>query len=679
MPVTPTPEWVNLQEELSRISYLAVKTESADFAGVLKLAEYLNLWALDAHKTFGTWAATLRLQTGQLIKGLKAGRPSQQGLERILRAILEADKDLNREAEKSDIPVPGREVLVFEPEPAAPKAGEPNGFLTVKMDDLPGFKDFLQEVPTHFSAIERGLLQTGGAEKWDVLQIYRPIHTLKSLFGYLGFAGLSDLCHEGEGHLEPYKRSGSRPTSREVESLLELLDLCRVQVDRIKEGMGQGRIEICPITHLFRNKVSSSDAPEKKMAMPVPAKEAEVREDFESPLNRESGVMRIETAKMDELMETLEEWMTCQTQVQMRVLDWAETAPLKGSIDRMGKLARKLQDQTVSLRMVPIQPLFVRIGRVIRDLSLKTGKPVRLQFEGGETHLDKRLVDELWEPVLHLVRNAVDHGLEAAEERVKKGKDGRGGLWIKAWQQEGHFIFSIRDDGKGLDLSKIEKKAKSLGWVEEGADLEPSEWQEMIFRPGFSTMDKPTDVSGRGIGLDLVKRRILSLKGSVETATMPGEGCLFILRIPLTLALLEGLLVRAGKGLYLIPLSQIKKFFLMENDKGAASSLSGEGVLCLHLAEWFGRKRDQGSPVVIQLDAERPSIFLLVDEIFGKREVVLKGLNPLLANLPAVNGGAILGDGQVALVLDIPSLIREISRASYGQDDTPRLGGRGAA
>lgn len=669
------PEWAKLQEELSNISYLAVKTEPNDFAGVLKLAEYLNLWAGDAKKIFGSWASSLLLQAGQLIKGLRAGRTSQQGLERILRAILEADKNLNREAEKSDLPIPGREVLVFDSEEGPAKDRmDPEGFLRVKSDDLPGFKDFLQEAPSHFSAMEASLLQSGGREKWDILLLYRPIHTLKSLFGYLGFAGLSGLSHQGESLLEPYKKSGGRPTSREVESLLKLLDLYRLQAAKVGEGLSAGRIEICPLPPLFGNK--SLSEPPRTLPGPGPRVEGQPPQgEWEGQGDRDAGVIRIETSKMDELMETLEEWMTYQTQAQMRALDWIEASPLKAPLDRMGKLARKLQDQAVSLRMVPIQPLFVRVGRVIRDLSQKTGKPVRLQLEGGETHLDKRLVDELWEPVLHLVRNAVDHGLELPAERKQRGKDEKGGLWIKAWQQEGHFILSIRDDGRGLDLSRIEQKAKALGWVEEGADLEPSEWQEMIFRPGFSTTDKATDVSGRGIGLDLVKRRLQALKGTVETATMPGEGCLFILRIPLTLALLEGLLVRAGKGLYLIPLAQIQKFFLLEQETPG----DGGGAFRIHLAEWFGRQRGSGSPVAVQLEGETQPILLLVDEIFGKREVVLKGLNPLLANLRCVNGGAILGDGQVALILDLPSLIRELSRASLGQEYSARPLGRGAA
>ncbi|HUO56860.1 MAG TPA: ATP-binding protein, partial [bacterium] len=355
--------------------------------------------------------------------------------------------------------------------------------------------------------------------------------------------------------------------------------------------------------------------------------------------------------------------------------------PLADPLNQMGKLARKLQDQVVSLRMLPIQPLFARIARVVRDLSQKTGKPVRLELEGGGTYLDKRLVDELWEPMLHLVRNAIDHGMENPGERASKGKNDIGGLWIKAWQQEGQFILSIRDDGKGLDISKIEKKAQALGWLEEGKLLEAAEWQEMIFRPGFSTSDKVSNISGRGIGLDLVRRRLQTLKGTVEMATVPGEGCLFILRVPLTLALLEGLLIRVGGGLYLIPLTQIQRFSLLASGGGGGAHLPSETAVRIDLAEWFGvAGNGSGNPVGIQLEGDKDHLFILVDEILGKREIVLKRLNPLMSNLRWVNGGAILGDGRVALVLDIPSLVRELSRVvQSGEFPVTARAGEGAA
>jgi two-component system chemotaxis sensor kinase CheA len=672
--VKTTPQ-EDLRERLSQISYGAVKADPSDLAGVLNLAESLKAWGCEAHRFYGPWTTALQHQTEQVLQGLKSGRPIHQGLERILKAVLSAGKNMTREEEQNGMPVPGTEVLVFgssSQKKDGGRAEDSSEFLLVKDEDLPGLQDFLQEAPTHFDAIEEGLLRVEQDESWDVLKVYRPFHTLKSLFGYMGFPRLSDLSHQSESLLDRYKRGGGKPTAQEVETLLKVLDLLRAQTSRIREGLGQGRIERCQVPSLFKTSAAGNAPPEQNVVS-IPG--------TPEPQEGEDWFIRIETSKMDALMETLGEWMAFQNQVRMMAMDSSEYAPLSETLDRMGKSARKLQDQVVTLRMVPIQPLFNRVSRVARDLSQKTGKSLRLELAGGDTRLDKRLVDELWEPILHLMRNAVDHGIEDAEERARKGKNPHGGLWIKAWHQEGHFILSIRDDGKGLDIPKIEEKARTLGWLEAGKELEAVEWQDMIFQPGFSTAGKVSDVSGRGIGLDLVRRRLGKLKGTVEVATVHGEGCLFILRIPLTLALLDGLLVRVGKGFYLIPLDQIHHFHQLTNDelRGVRSPLGNQKQI--DLADWFAvRSESRKNTVGIFLEADKAPILLLVDEILGKREIILKGLNPILAGLKGINGGTILGDGQVALVLDIPYMVRAYTRLAHG-DEINALWpmGRGAA
>ena len=655
----------DLKEQLSQISFMAVKTEPTNFAGVLRVAECLKLWAEEAKKTYGPWASTFFLQSNQVVKGLRAGRPASQGLDRILRAILEADKSLALEIEKSGQPPPGTDVLVFAPEsqafPIAPTGGE--DLMTVREADLPGLQDFLQEAPGHFTAIEDGLLRSNRMERWDPLQVYRPFHTLKSLFGYLGFPALGELSHQAENILEPYKRSGGKPTDAEVDRLLQALDLYRKQTALIRAGLSAGRIRRFVPPALF--------APDADPVQSLTQAPAPVPSDVPG---EEEKVLRIDAAGMDALMETMEEWITRLTLVRMKAQESPSFEPLEGDLDRMGKLARKLQDQMVSIRMVPIKALFARIGRVARDLSQRTGKPVRLELEGGATRLDKRLVDELWEPVLHLVRNAMDHGIESPEVRTLRGKKEPGGLWVKAWHQEGHFHISLRDNGQGLDHEKISRKARQLGWLEPGKDLEPSECQDLIFRPGFSTTDKASTVSGRGIGLDVVRRSLQGLRGSVELATVQGEGCLFILRIPLTVALLEGLLVRCGGGFFLIPLTQIDKFDLSTTDP-AGKSDGEKPIPRVSLSQWLGiSAEDPNHPLGIRIETPKGPVVLLVNEVLGKREVVLKGLNPLLSRLRGVNGGAILGDGRVALVLDMTRLARWGVRETAGSESQTKEG-----
>ncbi len=663
------PELVKLEENLSRISDLALKTDPQKMEEVLELADLFDQWTSRAKKEYGPWMASLVLQSNQIVKGLRSGRPSHQGLERLLKALLDAGYLLKQEEEKKpEAQKPGSDVLFFDvetkPEGAATVMAQT---LSVKEADLPGFTDFLQEAPPYFNAVENGLLHMEQSGNWDPLSVYRSFHTLKSLFGYLGFQKMSDLAHLAENLLEPFKKNNQGKLNGEQAGiLLKVVDLFREQVRKIQEGLPKGVIEIFPVQDLFEG--TSQTLP--------PAAESPTFENTEKPVDaapeEQDQFIRVGVEKMDGLMETLEEWSVYHNKLRLTAQELGFDETASEILQGLGKAARSLQDQVLSLRMVPVQPLFMRIGRVARDISKKTGKPLQLHLEGGSTELDKRLVDELWEAILHLVRNAVDHGLETPSERAQAGKSPYGNLKVRASHQGGYFILTLEDDGRGLDLSKIEKKAKKLGWLMENERLEETRLHEFIFRPGFSTQEEATDVSGRGIGLNVVRGRLQTLKGTVQVASEPGKGCLFTLRVPLTLAIMEGVLVRAGRGLYLVPINQINRFqneFPTVGEKrepGDDASAPEEWVpKKVDLTEWFG-----GSPeanrqsVSIRLGEGDRQILLTVDEIIGKREVVLKGLDGLLEDLPGVNGGALLGDGRVCLVLDIQALLREFTLPS---------------
>jgi len=658
---SPNPEIEHLAENLSRLSDFAVKTDPLSGEAVLELAELFDLWVGQAKKQCGSWVAAFALQSPQIVKGLRNGRPSHQGLERILHLILDAGRYLKLEGrEKTEHSKPGSDVLFFngETQLETPVSGALQT-LSVNDSDLAGFKDFLQEAPGLLTAVENGLLHLEQSGTWDPIAVYRSFHTLKSLFAYLGFQKMSDLAHLAENLLEPFKRGNPGKLGGEQAGLLlKAVDLFRDQVRKIHEGLPKGTIEICPVQPIFELSAPADPAPQTVVPGTKPEGPTMSFSEDQDPF------IRVSVEKMDELMETLEEWSVFHSRLRLRAQELGTDPALDEVIQGMGKSARCFQDQVLSLRMVPVQPLFVKIGRAARDLSKKTGKPLQLHMEGGTTELDKRLVDELWEAVLHLVRNAVDHGLESPGERVHAGKSNYGNLRVKARHEGGTFTLTLEDDGRGLDLSKIASKARALGWLGEKEELEPTRLHEFIFRPGFSTQEEATAVSGRGIGLDVVRMRLQALKGVVLVTSKPGKGCLFTLRIPLTLALTEGVLVRAGKGLYLVPLNQINRF---QNDGPVKEDKKnklheGLAVPTVDLTDWFGGVRDsQRQGVGIQLGEGDRQVFLRVDEIIGKREVVLKGLEGLLEGLPGVNGGALLGDGRVCLVLDIPALMREFT------------------
>lgn len=660
----PVPKW--LIENLSALAEKAkaVKLESPENLREL-LAEF-EVWTVEAKGFCGPWVATLSAQARQWLRGLEAGRPLLQGLERLLQGILEANTQLEKDAvakAEKDGQNTGNEVFLFEAssfssqgQTEAPGKATASSFLTVKEEDREGFKDFLQEAPGYLSDIESNLMGLSGQGSWDVMKVYRPFHTLKSLFGYLGFAAMGEEAHKAEALLEPYKTGKEKPNEAQRETLLKTLDLFRRQINLIAEGYSQGRVAMVD----FGMEASSA-------AGPVPISDlrtGEVREDF----------IRVDAAKMDGLLEAMEELAICQNQLAETVRASVSDPHLAETVEKLGKLTRGLQDRILGVRMVPVEPLFKRLSRLVRDLAVKTEKTVQLRLEGASTELDKRLVDELWEPLVHLVRNAMDHGLEPMGKRLAAGKSAHGTLAVKARHLGGDFVLEVADDGRGLNAAKIAEKAGRLGLLPPSSASSPQWLEELVFRPGFSTAGKVTDVSGRGVGLDVVKRRIQSLKGSIHLESRDGFGCRFTIRIPLTLALMEGVLLRAGRGLYLLPLTQVGRFWdTTENptEEGAASAppsgtpaetapLKSIPSRRINLAEKF---KDSPSmtrqPVGIEVGTGDNRAFLLADEILGKKQVVLKGLSGVLEGFPSVNGAALLSDGRVSLVLDVPSLLRE--------------------
>lgn len=692
---TGTPNVKKLMERLSSLADRVTALDAEKPDQLLDLAIEFENWTSDAKPLCGPWALTLAGQARQLVKGLQAGRPPMQGLERLLQGVIEASNKLTMSQTQSTTTAEkkrGEEVFFFDATdqiPLAPEApSATTSYLSVKEDDKVMFRDFLQELPDHLGAVESNLLNLSRQGTWDVMRVYRPFHTLKSLFGFLGLTAMSETAHEAETLLEPYKTGQGRPTEAHMDVLLKTLDLFRVQAGLITEGLSKGRIEICPVPDLFQKSPLQPAAPlSAGLPGPTPAKQEILAEEGQDLF------IRVNVARMDGLLEAMEEMTVGQTRLGEIAQAPGTPLDLREEVERLGKQSRNLQDQILSLRMVPVEPLFKRLSRMVRDLAQKTGKPVQLHLEGAGTELDKRLVDELWEPVVHLIRNALDHGLESAAVRIAAGKNAHGSLWVKAAHLGSDFVLEVADDGQGLNLSKIAEKAGRLGWLPPSGPPDPYWLEDLIFRPGFSTAKKVTDVSGRGVGLDVVKRRIQALKGLIRLENKEGKGCRFTIRIPLTLALMEGVLLRAGKGLYLLPLTQVGHFWNMQgiqalenaetspdeknensfSPKSAAPTASGivpskkHPIRRIDLAETFGEAENPDrQPVVIQVGSEENQAYLLADEILGRKQVVLKGLSGLMEGFPSVNGAALLPDGRVSLVLDVPSLLWESRLAVAG-------------
>jgi two-component system chemotaxis sensor kinase CheA len=318
--------------------------------------------------------------------------------------------------------------------------------------------------------------------------------------------------------------------------------------------------------------------------------------------------------------------------------------------------------------MVPIQGVFQKMTRLARDLSHKASKPVDFVTVGEETELDRTVVDKIADPLVHMVRNSIDHGIEPSADRVKAGKPPTGRVELRAFHKCGSIVIEMEDDGKGLDTERILKKAVESGLVEAGQDLPPEEIFKLIFHPGLSTAEKVTSISGRGVGMDVVKKNVEALRGRIDISSTRGKGTIFTIRLPLTLAVIDGQIVRIGQQRYIIPINSIVR--TLRPTREQVSSVLGHGevvrernellpLVRLHKLFNITESREdatQGLVVVVEEDGKK--CCLLVDDLLGQQQVVIKNLGDGLGRVRGVSGGAIMGDGKITLILDVPGLVQ---------------------
>jgi two-component system chemotaxis sensor kinase CheA len=363
------------------------------------------------------------------------------------------------------------------------------------------------------------------------------------------------------------------------------------------------------------------------------------------------------------LMDRVGELVIAQS--RLKQLSSASTdAALRSVSEEVERLAGELRDTMMVVRMVPISTLFGRFRRLIHDLSRDTGKAIELSTRGEATELDKTIIERLADPLIHLIRNAADHGLETPEQRLAAGKPAEGQLILSAIHSGAEVVITLTDDGRGIDRARVRAKAEESGLLAPGAVMTDAELLQLIFQPGFSTASAITSLSGRGVGMDVVKRTIEGLRGTIDITSTPGRGSNVSLRIPLTLAIIDGLLVRVGEGRYVIPLAAVEECVELSPEQDTRStgrsliSLRDEFVPFLRLRELFSTDfptEPHQKLVVVSTGEER--VGLVVDQIIGDHQTVIKALSKLHADVETFSGATILGDGGVALILDVPHLV----------------------
>ncbi|MET3713187.1 two-component system chemotaxis sensor kinase CheA [Sphingomonas trueperi] len=374
--------------------------------------------------------------------------------------------------------------------------------------------------------------------------------------------------------------------------------------------------------------------------------------------------VRVPAERLDELMDRVGELVIVHSRLSQLANGQGGDMVLRSISEEIERLVSELRDTMMVLRMVPVATLFGRFRRLIHDLARETGKAIELSTEGEATEVDKTVIERLADPMVHLIRNACDHGLEPEDERVAAGKPATGHVRLSAHQAGGEVLITIQDDGRGINRERVRAKAESQGLIQPGQALSDSELLQMIFHPGFSTAAAVTNLSGRGVGMDVVKRTIESLRGAIDITSTPGEGSKVVLRIPLTLAIIDGLLVRVGEGRYVIPLAAVEECLELSLEEDLRSrgrsfiTLRDRLVPFLRLREMFetGTRPDPHQKiVVIATGAER--VGLVVDQIIGSHQTVIKSMSPLHQDVAAFAGATILGDGGVALILDVVQLV----------------------
>jgi len=406
-------------------------------------------------------------------------------------------------------------------------------------------------------------------------------------------------------------------------------------------------------------------------ALAVAAPSARVDAPLETPAAANDGrnakaggdTVRVPAERLDEMMDRVGELVIAQSRLKSLAAASSDIA-LRAVAEEIERLASEMRDTMMVVRMVPIAQLFGRFRRLIHDLARDTGKTIELSTEGEATELDKTVIERLADPLIHLIRNAADHGLETAEQRLAAGKSETGHVVLAARQSGAEVVITITDDGRGVDRVRVRAKAEENGLIQPGQVLSDNELLQLIFAPGFSTAAAITNLSGRGVGMDVVKRTIEGLRGSIELSSTPGEGSVVSLRIPLTLAIIDGLLVRVGTGRYVIPLSSVEECVELTVEQDTRSTgrslitLRDQLVPFIRLRALFATGQaiePHQKIVVVQAGQER--VGLVVDQILGDHQTVIKAMSGLHADVGAFSGATILGDGGVALILDIGHLV----------------------
>jgi len=579
--------------------------------------------------------------------------------------------------------------------------------MAIDIEDQELLDGFLTETTELLEKLDDDLvaLEKNATDTELLNRIFRSIHTVKGASSFLGFELLVKVTHKTEDVLNRLRKGELTVTPEIMDVVLEAVDLVKVLVNDIKGGDIQERevdgtlAKLVPLLSEKAGEAAVLKPPPEPAAKsdndaaklePAP-QQTEVAETVAPPSVQKAAkpaapaakneeladntTVRVDVKRLDDLMNQVGELVLERNRMIQLNSNYQSEIDVEVFGEDFSKLSKRinfvtseLQSQVLKLRMIPVEKVFKKFPRIVRNLARDLGKEVDLQLFGEETELDRSVVDEIGDPLIHLIRNAMDHGLETPEERVAAGKPRSGTVVLAAGHEGNQIVISIKDDGRGIDPEKVGRKAVEKGLVTEDqlASMMPREILDLVFLPGFSTKEKATDLSGRGVGMDVVRTNIKKLNGIIDIKSELGKGSEFILKLPLTLAIIQSLLVEVNGEIYSIPLSAVLETLRVEIEQ--FHTIGGREVLKLRdsvlplvrLQSVFsvqGEHIKSGSCYVVVVGVAEKRIGLVVTRLLGQQEVAIKSLGKYLANLPGIAGSTILGDGNVALIIDPVGLI----------------------
>ncbi len=532
-------------------------------------------------------------------------------------------------------------------------------------------QSFREETEECLVQMEQSLLalETHSDDRELISSLFRAAHTIKGNASLLEFNALARFLHNVEDLLD-LCRSNTVALSQEVVNiLLQAVDALRQMAKRAVEG----EVGLLPEHEALSVRLADVTAELKTAEAPGAKKSSSssLPDPSTGPTASKAAVqnLRVDVGKLDRMLDLTVEFAIAQGR-QRRMLEEkfgrvASGREVLESHHGLEALFLELQELVMKIRMVPVGPTFHRFARSVRDVARKSGKLARMLVVGEDVEVDTTILEHIHDPLMHMIRNSVDHGLETPEVRRTLGKDPCGKIVLQAFHDSGNIVVQISDDGAGLDHERILSHTRAQGTIPDAARLTEAEIHNLIFQPGFSTADKVSELSGRGVGLDVVRRNVNALSGAIQVASRKGQGTTFTIRLPLTLAIIDGFAVKVGTETYVIPLSSVQECLELpaekhSSDEGGVINLRGEALPYVRLRDLFecgGVTPAREKIIVVEYHGGRAG--LAADELLGEQQAVIKPLGRLFQGIRGVSGSTILGNGRVALILDVPALCAE--------------------